>query len=166
MISVEEARAYILKHFKPLEPEAAPILQALDRALAEDIVSGLNLPPFANSAMDGYAVRAEDIRAATTDHPVTLRVIADLAAGYMPSATVEAGTAIRIMTGAIVPPGADAVVRFEETSEAVGLKATGRNSDHVEVLHAVERGTNVRPAGEDIRDGEVVPEERKRTAAT
>jgi molybdopterin molybdotransferase len=156
MISVEEARTYILKHFKPLELESIPILKGLDRTLGEDIVSDINLPPFANSAMDGYAVRAEDIRSASHDNPVILRVIADLAAGYIPTATVEPGAAIRIMTGAVLPAGADTVVRFEETSEAVGLKATGKNSAQVEILNAVERGANIRAAGEDIHDGEVV----------
>jgi molybdopterin molybdotransferase len=156
MISVEEARAFILKHFHPLEPERVPLLDALDRVLAEDIVSDLNLPPFNNSAMDGYAVRAQDIRGASSQNPVTLRVIGDLAAGYMPTTTVEPGTAVRIMTGAVVPPGADTIVRFEETSEAVGQKATGRDSDHVEILNAVEHGANVRAAGEDIRKNQVV----------
>ncbi len=156
MISVEEARAYVLKHFKPLEPERVPILEALDRVLAEDIVSDLNVPPFNNSAMDGYAVLADDIRGATKQSPVTLRVIGDLAAGYMPSQAVEPGTAMRIMTGAVLPPGADTVVRFEETSEAVGQKATGKDSDHVEILNAVERGSNVRAQGEDIHQGEIV----------
>jgi molybdopterin molybdotransferase len=156
MISVEEARAYVLKHFKPLEPEQVPILQALDRALAEDIVSDLDLPPFANSAMDGYAVREEDVRTASKLTPVTLRVVADLAAGYMPRLPVERGMAVRIMTGAVLPPGADTVVRFEETSEAVGLKATGKDSGQVEILNAPARGANTRAAGEDIRRGEVV----------
>ncbi len=156
MISVEEARAFVLSHFHPLEPERVPILEALDRVLAEDIVSDINVPPFNNSAMDGYAVRAEDIAGASSSHPVRLRVIADLAAGYMPEATVERGTAVRIMTGAVLPPGADTVVRFEETSEAVGQKATGKDSNHVEILHEVKRGSNVRAAGEDIRLGEVV----------
>lgn len=156
MISVEEARAFILKHFKPLEPERVPLLEALDRVLAEDIVSDVNLPPFNNSAMDGYAVRAEDIRGASKEAPVTLSVIGYIAAGYMPTQTVERGAAMRIMTGAVVPPGADTVVRFEETSEAVGQKATGKDSDRVEIMNAVERGSNVRAAGEDIRQNEVV----------
>ncbi|MGB8644102.1 MAG: gephyrin-like molybdotransferase Glp [Anaerolineae bacterium] len=156
MISVEQARAYILAHFKPLEPERVPILDALDRVLVEEIVSDLDVPPFPNSSMDGYAVRAEDIRGAGGATPVRLRVVADLAAGYEPDVAVEAGTAIRIMTGAVLPPGADAVVRFEETSEAVGQKATGKDRAHVDILNAVERGTNVRHAGEDIRKGEVV----------
>ncbi len=156
MISVEEAREYVLKHFKALEPERVPILDALDRVLAEDIVSDLNVPPFNNSAMDGYAVLAEDIRRASEQTPVRLRVIGDLAAGYMPSRAVEPGTAMRIMTGAVLPSGADTVVRFEETSEAVGQKATGKDSDRVEILNAVARGSNVRAQGEDIHQGEVV----------
>lgn len=156
MISVEEARAFILEHFKPLEAEPVPVLQALDRTLAEDIVSGINLPPFANSAMDGYAVRAQDIRGASSDRPIRLRVLADLAAGYLPTVSVDEGAAVRIMTGAVLPPGADTVVRFEETSEAVGMRATGKDSDHVDVLNQVARGSNVRLAGEDIQEGEVV----------
>lgn len=156
MISVEEARAYILSHFKPLEPERVPLLEALDRVLAEDVVSPLEVPPFNNSAMDGYAVRAEDIRAASADHPVRLTVSADLAAGHVPTLPVESGTAVRIMTGAVVPPGADTVVRFEDTSEAVGQKATGKERGYVEILVAPMRGSNVRSAGEDIRQGQVI----------
>jgi molybdopterin molybdotransferase len=156
MISVEEAREFILKHFKPLEPERVPILEALDRVLAQDIISDVSLPPFNNSAMDGYAVRAEDIEGADEATPMTLRVIGDLAAGYMPTQTVENGTALRIMTGAVLPPGADTVVRFEDTSEAVGQKATGKDSDHVKILKSAERGANVRSAGEDLRRDEIV----------
>lgn len=156
MISVEDARAYILKHFAPLEPENVDLLDALDRVLAQDIVSPINVPPHNNSAMDGYAVRAEDIVGASSQSPVRLRVVADLGAGYVPDARVEAGTAIRIMTGAVIPPGADTVVRFEETSEAVTQKATGKGSGTVEILSATGLGGNVRLAGEDIRQGAVV----------
>ncbi len=117
MISVEEALAYVLKHFSPLAPERVALLESLDRVLAEDVLADMNVPPLDNSAMDGYAVRAADIVNASQEHPVTLRVIGDLAAGYMPDRTVEPGTAVRIMTGAVLPPGADTVVRFEETSE-------------------------------------------------
>lgn len=156
MISVEQARAYILQHFKPLETERVPLADALGRVLSLDIVSPINVPPHDNSAMDGYAVRAADIARASSQNPVTLRVVADLGAGYVPSTPVEAGTAVRIMTGAVVPPGADTVVRFEETSEAVSQKATGKGSDHVEILSAPARGSNVRRAGEDIRQGEVI----------
>jgi molybdopterin molybdotransferase len=156
MISVEEARAYILKHFAPLEPERVPLLEALDRVLVEDIVSPLNVPPHDNSAMDGYAVRAQDIVGASTSNPIRLKVIGDLGAGYVPETAIGTGTAIRIMTGAVIPPGADTVVRFEETSEAVAEKATGRGSDFVEILSAPGHGSNVRRAGEDMRTGELV----------
>ncbi|MBI4672460.1 MAG: molybdopterin molybdotransferase MoeA [Chloroflexi bacterium] len=156
MISVEEARAYILKHFHPLETERVELLEALDRVLAEDIVSDINVPPHDNSAMDGYAVCAEDIAGASLQNPIRLRVLADLGAGYVPNTTVEPGSAIRIMTGAVIPPGADTVVRFEETSEAVAQKATGKGSGYVEILNAPPRGSNLRRAGEDIRRGEII----------
>jgi molybdopterin molybdotransferase len=156
VISVEEALAYILKHFQPLEPERVTLLDALDRVLTEDIVSDINVPPFNNSAMDGYAVRAQDIAGATKEKPVTLRVIGDVAAGYVAERTVEPGTAMRIMTGAPLPRGADAVVRFEETSEGAEVKGAGKNRETVEILKAVKPGDNVRNAGEDIHRGEVV----------
>lgn len=156
MISVEEARAYILQHFQPLDTERIDLVDALDRVLSEDIVSPIPVPPHNNSAMDGYAVRAQDITGASPENPVRLRVIADLGAGYVPDAAVTEGGAIRIMTGAVVPPGADTVVRFEETSEAVTHKATGKGSAYVEILSAPARGSNVRLAGEDIRAGETI----------
>ncbi|MBI3742587.1 MAG: molybdopterin molybdotransferase MoeA, partial [Chloroflexi bacterium] len=156
MISVEEARDYILKHFSPLEPERVNLLDALDRVLAEDVVSEINVPPFNNSAMDGYAVRAEDIARAARENPITLRVIGDVAAGYVAQKRVERGQAMRIMTGAPVPEGADTVVRFEETSEGVETRGAGKNRAAVEILRAMNRGDNVRNAGEDIRAGEMV----------
>ena len=156
MISVDEALAYILKHFRPLEAERVPLLESLDRVLVEDVVSDMNVPPFDNSAMDGYAVIAADIANAAPDHPVTLRVIGDVAAGYTAPRAVERGTAMRIMTGAPLPPGADAVVRFEETSEVSGARGAARNPAVVDILKAIQPGENVRAAGEDIRVGEVV----------
>ncbi len=155
-ISVEEALANILKHFHPLEAEQVPLLEALDRVLAEDIVSSINVPPFNNSAMDGYAVRAEDVAKASPERPTRLRVIADVAAGYVPMFSVQPGTAIRIMTGAPLPGGADTVVRFEDTSEGVSARGVSKDTSTVEIMHAVRRGDNVRRAGEDIRTGEVV----------
>ena len=154
MISVDEALEYVLKHFQPLEPEEVEILDALDRVLAEDVYSDIDIPPFDNSAMDGYAVRALDTIGASREGPVTLRVIADLAAGYTTDLVVKPGTAIRIMTGAPLPAGADAVVRFEETSE--GLVKGNRPGDWIEVFSQVAVGENVRPVGEDIRKGELV----------
>jgi molybdopterin molybdotransferase len=156
MISVEEALAYILKHFQPLEPERVSLLESLDRVLTEDIVSDINVPPFANSAMDGYAVRAEDVANATTENPIRLRVIGEVAAGYTSQLKVEPGTAMRIMTGAPMPAGSDAVVRFEETSEGTAAKGEGKKREQVSILKSVKRGDNMRNAGEDIRLGEVV----------
>jgi molybdopterin molybdotransferase len=156
LISVEEALAYILKHFHALEAESVSMLDALDRVLAENIVAGMDVPPFNNSAMDGYAVRAEDVANAANDHAVTLRVIGDVAAGHTAQRAVERGTAMRIMTGAPLPQGADAVVRFEETSEGAGARGAGKHRESVDILKPVQRGDNVRAAGEDIHVGEVV----------
>ncbi|MCJ7666849.1 MAG: molybdopterin molybdotransferase MoeA, partial [Anaerolineae bacterium] len=152
MISVYEAKERILRHFHPLEQERVPILEALDRVLAEDIYSDIDIPPFANSAMDGYALRSLDTAGASRKSPVTLKVVADLAAGYTTEVEVAPGMAIRIMTGAPLPEGADAVVRFEDTSE--GLR--GSWGPTVEVYKEVSPRENVRPAGEDIRRGELV----------
>ncbi|MBI5652759.1 MAG: molybdopterin molybdotransferase MoeA [Chloroflexi bacterium] len=156
MISVEDARNYILKHFAPLEAERVNLLDALNRVLAEDVIAEMNVPPFNNSAMDGYAMRAEDIAHASRDHPVALQVIGDVAAGYTATRAVEPGTAMRIMTGAPMPPGADTVVRFEETSEGVQGRAATKGRDTVEILVAMKRGDNERAAGEDIRAGQIV----------
>ena len=127
MISVEEALAYILKHFHPLEAEPVSMLDALGLVLAEDIVAEINVPPFNNSAMDGYAVRAKDIAGASSDHPTALRMIGDVAAGHTSQLQVGPGTAIRIMTGAPLPQGADTVVRFEDTLEGVQARTAGQN---------------------------------------
>jgi molybdopterin molybdotransferase len=154
MISVDEALKYVLKHFEPLEPEEVEILDALDRVLAEDVYSDIDIPPFDNSAMDGYAVRAADTVGASRESPVILHAIGDLAAGYVTDLVVEPGTAIRIMTGAPLPAGADAVVRFEETSG--GLSAGRRTGHQIEVFSQVDIIENVRPVGEDIRVGELV----------
>ena len=154
MISVDEALEYVLKHFEPLEPEEVEILDALGRVLAEGVYSDMEIPPFDNSAMDGYAVRAMDTAGASSEAPTTLQVIGDLAAGYTTELVVEPGTAIRIMTGAPLPAGADAVVRFEETSE--GLSAGERVGNQIAVFNQVVIRENVRLAGEDIREGELV----------
>lgn len=154
MISVDEALEYVLKHFEPLKPEEMEILDALGRVLAEDVYSDMDIPPFDNSAMDGYAVRAADTVGASSEVPTTLQVIGDLAAGYTTDMVVEPGMAIRIMTGAPLPAGADAVVRFEETSE--GLSGGDRTENRIEVFTQITVRENVRLAGEDIREGELV----------
>ena len=155
MISVDEALEKILSHFQALEPQRQPILNCLGQVLAEDVCSTVNVPPLDNSAMDGYAVRAEDVRGATGPSPVYLRVIGEVAAGSLPSIEVLFGQAIRIMTGAPLPPGADTVVRFEDTDE-VSRKASGIDPSRIGVLCQVKEGLNVRRSGEDIASGDQV----------
>lgn len=157
MIGVEEALAFILKHFEPLEPETIYILDALDRVLAEDILSDVAIPPFDNSSMDGYAVRAEDIAWAGPETPVTLRVVADIPAGTVADVPLGPGEAARIMTGAPLPHGADAVVPVEETDKwpATGRQARGTGAK-VKILKAVAEEANVRRSGQDMQPGELV----------
>ena len=155
MLSVEEAYDRIMSSFTPLEPVATPILDTLGHVLAEDINSPLDLPPMANSGMDGYAVRGDDIINAAPGHPRQLKVIGLVAAGQLPSQTVLSGTAVRIMTGAPVPDGADTVVPFEETDEVQRRKA-GLPLEEVAILADLPFGSNVRPAGEDVGAGQLV----------
>ena len=158
MISVEEALAEILSHVQPLEPEPVPVLEAMGRVLAEEIVSDINIPPFDNSAMDGYAVRAVDVAMASPEMPVPLKVVGSVAAGYVTDASVAPGTAIRIMTGAPLPEGATAVVPYEDTSDFDRPKEDRllRPADRIEVRQPVAPRDHVRPAGEDLRFGELV----------
>ncbi|MGD8623405.1 MAG: molybdopterin molybdotransferase MoeA [Anaerolineae bacterium] len=158
MISVDKALAEILSHVQPLEPESVPVLEALGRVLAEEIVSDINIPPFDNSAMDGYAVRAADVADASPQAPVRLEVVGSVAAGYVAGAQVQPGTTIRIMTGAPLPEGADAVVPYEDTSDFDRPKEARLTdpASAIKVRQAVESRDHVRPAGEDIYRGEVV----------
>jgi molybdopterin molybdotransferase len=158
MISVEEARERILATVQRLGAEEKPLLDALGQVLSEDAIADFAIPPLANTAMDGYAVVAESTLGASETRPVELRVTGELAAGYVFDGRVEPGTAVRIMTGAPIPAGADAVVPFEETDEA-GLsapRAAGSVDRVVRVLKQAAPGANVRPSGEDVRPGEVV----------
>ena len=143
MLTVEEALQQILARARPLSAESVDVRQSLGRVLAEPIVSRREIPPWANSSMDGYAVRAGDTRTA----PVTLRVSGRIAAGSLPSAPVAAGEAARIFTGAPMPEGADAVVPQED------VEAT---AERVVVKRPVEAGAYVRPRGEDVRVGDHV----------
>ncbi len=155
LISVEQARDYILSHITELEAETVHLFDAVGRVLAEDVVADQDIPPFRNSAMDGYAVRAADTATASPEHPVILRVLGTVAAGMTPQMTVESGVAARIMTGAPVPPGADAVVRFEETSEVWPPDKRPPNGT-IAILRPVQPGENVREAGEDVPKGRKV----------
>lgn len=155
MISVEEALARVLGHVRVLEPESKYVLDALGQVLAEDVVASIDIPPYDNSAMDGYAVRAEDTVGASEHTPVELTVVGDLAAGYVTETMVTKGTAIRIMTGAPMPPGADAVVQFEHTDERMGDKEASQRKTVVIYREASPR-LNVREAGEDVSRGQLV----------
>jgi len=152
MISVEQALENILSHVGTLEEEERPILDCLGQVLAEDVHSNINIPPLDNSAMDGYAIRSEDTLGASQKSPRCLRVIDTVIAGSISQHSVEPGTAIRIMTGAPVPTGADTVVPFEDTDEAQRQQPSGE----IGILCEVKVGWNIRQAGEDIAKGSMV----------
>ena len=130
-----------------LDHETVALRDAVGRLLAEEVRSPLALPPWDNSSMDGYAVRSQDVRGAGTDKPVSLRVIATIGAGERSSQVVGEGEAIRIMTGAPVPAGADSVVRVEDTD--AGTSTVRINSDR-------DALRNIRPRGEDLAEGAIV----------
>ncbi len=147
MISVREALELVLRDLPQLGSEQVALPAALGRVLAEAVQAPRDVPPFRNSAMDGYAVRAADVASASAQQPVTLRVLELLAAGAAPQRAVTVGTATQIMTGSVMPDGADAVVRVEDTTE---------ESRRVHVRTAVSSGANVREPGEDMQAGETV----------
>jgi molybdopterin molybdotransferase len=147
MISFEEALHKILSSIQPLGLEKVQLLESLGRIIGEDIYAKRDIPPLDNSAMDGYALRFEDIRESSKDHPVRLEVIEDLPAGFVSKKTIEKGQAIRIMTGAPIPKGADTVVPVEETRKEHGFTF---------ILKAASLGENIRRSGEDVKKGERV----------
>jgi len=147
MISVEAARNSILDSISPLGLEKVNILDALGRVIGEDIHAGRSIPPKDNSAMDGYALRAGDSRGASPETPVRFEVVEDIPAGAVPGKRIGPGQAARIMTGAPIPEGADAVVRMEDTR---------KNENMVAVLVEAKQGQDIRRAGEDVREGEKV----------
>lgn len=155
MLSVEEALERILSYFRVLDAEERPLLDALGQVLAEDIISPYDIPPLDNSAMDGYAVQAADVEGATKETPVKLQVVGYVAAGHLPTDVVTAGTAVRIMTGAPVPEGADAVVPFEDTDEQ-DRRAAGGRTNEIGIQFEVSKGADIRPAGQDVRSGTTV----------
>jgi molybdopterin molybdotransferase len=144
---VAEARARILETIAPLGAEMVPLLEAFGRTLAEPITSPIDQPPWDNSAMDGYAVRADDVRGATSVTPRSLRLIESVAAGGFPTRAVGEGEATRVMTGAPLPAGADGVIRVEHTRTADG---------RVDILDDVDAGRNLRRRGEDLLRGQEV----------
>jgi molybdopterin molybdotransferase len=149
MISFHEARSKMLEGIKPLPSEKCCLADLLGRVLAQDVTASFDIPPRDNSAMDGFAVIAADIAGATEQNPVTLRVIEDVPAGRVATKSLKPGQAIRIMTGAQVPLGAEAVIPVEET-------AAGISNTEVRILKTVRQGANIRRQGEDVKAGQLL----------
>jgi molybdopterin molybdotransferase len=147
MLTVAEASERILAEIRPLGLETIPLRQALGRVCAEDIAATVTMPPWSNSSMDGYAVRSADITPVMSGEPVKLRVVATVEAGQFAPRRLKRGEAMRIMTGAPVPEGADSVIRKEHTDGG---------STKVEIREAGDVWKNIRPAGEDYHAGDVL----------
>ena len=130
MIQVQEALDKILSQIQFKGVEKIPLDQALGRVLAEDVVSRVNNPPLDNSAMDGYALIAEDIQSATPENPVKLEVVEEIAAGYTAKGVLQPGQAMRIMTGAPIPAGANAVLMQEDTKKDERIKKKNKNLEN------------------------------------
>ncbi len=147
LISVEDARRIVLEQAAPRGVERVALTTSLGRVLAKNLVAEVDLPPFDNSAMDGYALRSSDATEATDDHPVQLRLVGEVAAGRVLDRMLGHGEAVKIMTGAPLPPGADSVVMLEQARLRGGV---------VELRTPVAPGSHIRNAGEDIKAGEMV----------
>jgi molybdopterin molybdotransferase len=147
MITFKEALGRILSHVQPLGSEKVSLLEALGRVMAEDIYANRNIPPLDNSGMDGYAVKYADIRNGSKGRPIHLKVVENLPAGSVSTKRLGKGQAIRIMTGAPIPKGADTVIPVEETEEKDGF---------VSIFKAVPFGEYIRRAGEDVKRGDGV----------
>ena len=161
LLSVAEARRALLSSFSPKSVESVSLESAVGRVLAEPIQAPIDLPSFDNSSMDGFAVRSVDLKHASHAHPIELDVIADVAAGSVFQSEINPGQAARIMTGAKIPDGADAIIRVEDTDHSFAIpgSATPRR---VKVYLPVERGLFIRSKSQDVRGGEVVLESGRR----
>ncbi|MGH3474571.1 MAG: molybdotransferase-like divisome protein Glp [Aeromicrobium sp.] len=147
MITVEDHLERILRGVGPLEAYDQPIVESLGLPLHENFIAPVDLPRFPNSSMDGYAVRAEDVKGATTEAPVTLPVVGEIVAGSAKPFAISAGTAVKIMTGAPIPRGADTVIPFESTD---------RGNARVSIQQDAPIGDNVRAQGSDVQAGDLV----------
>lgn len=146
-VTYEEALERLLKAVGPVEPETLPLGECFSRVLAEDFAAEMDVPPFDRSPYDGYAMRASDTASASPDGPVTLRILEEIPAGSTPRSPITAGTAAKILTGAPIPEGADAVVMFEKTAFT---------DTHVSLFAPVRSGDNIIRAGEDVKKGAVL----------
>jgi molybdopterin molybdotransferase len=152
MISYEDALKKVLENTRILKEEEKLLIESAGQVLAGDVYSGLHLPQTSISARDGYAVKFSDIKGATKDKPVILRIISTARAGHVMKKAVKTGTAIRIMTGSVLPNGADCVVRFEDTDEPGDKSGPNKSKpSQVRIYAAIGPGKNVRPAGSSVR---------------
>ena len=157
MISVEEAQERILSRVFPLGVETVDLAHGSGRVFAQKLFSPVALPQFDNSSMDGFAVRCEDVSDANPDNPIELTVIGDIPAGRVFAGSVESLQAARIMTGAPVPPGADAIVPVEQTN--FNDRSPGASSpSKVKVYHSAQQSQYIRMKGQDLQEGELALE--------
>jgi molybdopterin molybdotransferase len=152
VLSVDDAVRLILSQISPLPSEEVELLEACGRVLFQNVRAARNVPPFSNSAMDGYAVRWQDVEGACAERPVTLAVSEEVPAGYVPKTRVSRNTAVKIMTGAPIPRGADTIIRVEYTEALPGA---------VRIARVDGPASHLRGAGEDIRKGQTILEAGK-----
>jgi molybdopterin molybdotransferase len=155
MLSVEDARATVLEQTTQAVAEKVGLIASINRVLAQDIVSDVDIAAFENSSMDGFALRADDIAAASDQNPATLDIVGILGAGAVFEGEVQAGQALRIMTGAPMPSGADTVVKIEDT-QVLGESSQAPVGTQVVVTKQSQRGANVRPRGEEALKGDIL----------
>ncbi len=153
LLSVDDAREHVLSHVQPLVPLELPLTDAFGCVSARDIVATFDLPEFPSSAMDGFAVRAADVEHASPSAPAELKVVGRSMIGHRPQVTVGIGEAVQIATGAPIPAGADAVIPVENA------ESTG---EVVQLFEGADAGRHVRPAGEDVKEGQVLVEKGRR----
>lgn len=158
LLNVDKAIDAILSSITPKSTEIVALPDALQGVLGDDIQSDINLPPFDNSAMDGYALRAAESANASQDTPISLKVVMDIPAGKAPSDALEAGQAARIMTGAPIPEGADAIIPVEDTDSDFSKALTEPLPENVQIFRSVPSGNSIRRAGENIRIGQTILE--------
>ena len=156
-LSVNDAKEKILASLSPAEAESIPIISASRRILAEIIQSSTDLPSFSNSSMDGFALKAADLQKASLDKPVDLKVVGDIPAGKYPTIILQSGQAARIMTGAVLPDGADAVIPVEDTDQFLeGRHFKLTLPDSVKIYQRISPGENVRLIGKDLKKDDIV----------
>lgn len=155
LLSVNEARSRLLEDFEPVEVTSVSLAQAVGRVLAQTVVADVELPSFDYSSMDGFAVRNSDVQSADQNHPVSLKVAGDVPAGKTVEIELKAGQAVRIMTGALIPEGAEAVVPVENTDHNYRDAGVPLPSQ-VSIFRPAHKGENIRPRGQDVRIGEEV----------